>query len=44
MKEFRLGSRAIGDAHPPLVIAEIGITALWLTYGWLASATNFSAA
>lgn len=25
MKEFRLGSRAIGEAHPPLVIAEIGI-------------------
>lgn len=25
MKEFRLGSRAIGGAHPPLVIAEIGI-------------------
>ena len=25
MKEFQLGGRSIGDAHPPLVIAEIGI-------------------
>lgn len=25
MAEFRLGNRAVGDDHPPLVIAEIGI-------------------
>ncbi|MCX6641681.1 MAG: N-acetylneuraminate synthase family protein [bacterium] len=25
MNEFRLGSRLIGDDHPPLVIAEVGI-------------------
>ena len=25
MAEFKIGSRLIGDNHPPLVIAEIGI-------------------